>query len=101
MPDPIPTFSHVISSLAYFHLVEPRTSGGDCELAPTISVPQSNDALRGLWALRPLVRAGGFIRETALQAAASGDVVAFGRLYVSNVRPIRPPFLPPATEALA
>ncbi|KAF7342493.1 putative inactive dehydrogenase EasA [Mycena venus] len=88
MPDPLPTFSYVISelaarypSLAYLHLVEPRVSGNSEREAAT---HESNDALHALWAPRPFVRAGGFTRESALEAAENGDLVAFGRQYISN-----------------
>ncbi|KAF7342486.1 FMN-linked oxidoreductase [Mycena venus] len=83
-----PTFSYVISELAarypgfaYLHLIEPRVSGNSSREA---AAHESNDALRALWAPRPCVRAGGFTRKSALGAAESGDLVAFGRLYISN-----------------
>jgi NADPH2 dehydrogenase len=89
MSDPLPSFSYVISelavrypSLAYLHLVEPRVSGNSSREA---AAHESNDALRALWAPRPLVRAGGFTRKSAFEAAESGDLIAFGRLYISNV----------------
>ncbi|KAJ6479016.1 hypothetical protein C8R45DRAFT_1063279 [Mycena sanguinolenta] len=88
MPDPLPTFSYVISELAvrypvlaYLHLVEPRVSGNSSREA---TAHESNDTLRALWAPRPFVRAGGFTRKNALEAAESGDLIAFGRLYISN-----------------
>ncbi|KAJ7691445.1 hypothetical protein B0H17DRAFT_982629 [Mycena rosella] len=88
MSDPLPTFSYVISelaarypSLAYLHLVEPRVSGN---LSREAAAHESNDALRALWAPRPFVRAGGFTRKSAFEAAESGDLIAFGRLYISN-----------------
>ncbi|KAF7341188.1 putative zinc-type alcohol dehydrogenase-like protein YogA [Mycena venus] len=72
MPDPLSTFSYLISilavrhpGLAYLHLVEPST-------------------LCALWAPRPLIRAGGFSRAGALAAAEGGSLVAFGRLFISN-----------------
>jgi 2,4-dienoyl-CoA reductase-like NADH-dependent reductase (Old Yellow Enzyme family) len=90
MSDPLPTFSYVISelatrnsSLAYLHLIESRVSGNSEREA---AAHESNDALRALWAPRPFMRAGGFTRETALEAAEGGDLVAFGRNYISNVR---------------
>ncbi|KAJ7797986.1 hypothetical protein B0H14DRAFT_2618357 [Mycena olivaceomarginata] len=46
---------------------------------------ESNDALRALWAPRPFVRAGSFTRESVLEAAESGDLIAFGRQYISNL----------------
>ncbi|KAJ7776362.1 hypothetical protein B0H16DRAFT_1006417 [Mycena metata] len=90
MADPLPTFSYVISQLAarhpglaYLHLVEPRIDGNTTMDEPS-SAHESNDPLRALWAPRPLIRAGGFTRDGAIKAAESGDLVAFGRLYISN-----------------
>ncbi|KAJ7481910.1 hypothetical protein FB451DRAFT_1444661 [Mycena latifolia] len=91
MPDPLPTFSHVISqlatrhpTLAYIHLVEPRVNGNVAREPGTVGAHESNDALRALWAPRPLICAGGFARADALAAAESGSLVAFGRFYISN-----------------
>lgn len=93
MADPLPTFSYVVSqlaarhpNLAYLHLVEPRISGNATRDDDAVAKHESNDPLRALWAPRPLVRAGGFTREGAIEAAESGDLIAFGRLYISNVR---------------
>ncbi|KAJ7174971.1 hypothetical protein C8R43DRAFT_873038 [Mycena crocata] len=87
--DPIPTLSYAISQIAarhptfaYLHLVEPRISGNTTRT--DIGANESNDALRALWAPRPLIGAGGFTREGALQRAEQGDLVAFGRLFISN-----------------
>ncbi|KAJ7067752.1 hypothetical protein B0H15DRAFT_940643 [Mycena belliarum] len=87
MADPLPTFAYVLSALAarqpglaYVHLIEPRISGNDgCEGG----AQDSNESLRALWP-GPLVRAGGFARAEALQAAEGGDMIAFGRLFISN-----------------
>ncbi|KAJ6550039.1 hypothetical protein B0H19DRAFT_1264901 [Mycena capillaripes] len=93
MPDPLPTFSYIISQLvsrytpglAYLHLVEPRISGNNTREAATIKTHESNDTLCQLWAGRPLVRAGEFTRVGAIEAAeADGVLVAFGRFYISN-----------------
>ncbi|KAJ7473443.1 hypothetical protein FB451DRAFT_1398552 [Mycena latifolia] len=85
MADPLPTFSYIISQLAARHskLAEARIDGDTTR--EDVSVYESNDALRALWALRPLVRAGGLTRADAL-AAESGDLIAFGRLYIANLR---------------
>ncbi|KAJ6550068.1 hypothetical protein B0H19DRAFT_185993 [Mycena capillaripes] len=91
MADPIPQFSYIISqlaarhpNLAYLHLVEPRISGNATRDDNAVGRHESNDTLCALWAPRPLVRAGGFTRAGAIEAAESGDLVAFGRLYISN-----------------
>ncbi|KAJ6550180.1 hypothetical protein B0H19DRAFT_1074053 [Mycena capillaripes] len=91
MADPIPQFSYLISQLAarypdlaYLHLVEPRINGNTTRHDDEVGKHESNDTLRALWAPRPLVRAGGFTRAGAIKAAESGDLIAFGRLYISN-----------------
>ncbi|KAJ6505333.1 NADH:flavin oxidoreductase/NADH oxidase [Mycena sanguinolenta] len=90
MDDPLPTFSYVVSqlaarhsNLAYLHLVEPRIAGSFSAEDP-VRPNESNEPLRVLWAPRPLIRAGGFTRDSALAAAESGDLIAFGRYHVSN-----------------
>ncbi|KAJ7642833.1 putative NADPH2 dehydrogenase chain OYE2 [Mycena rosella] len=84
MQDPLPTFSYLVSelaarhpTLAYLHLIEPRISGDEPRAEGTVGAHESNDALRALWAPRPLIRAGGFDR-------ARCNLVAFGRLFISN-----------------
>lgn len=48
---------------------------------------KSNDFIREIWKPRPLISAGGYNRETALAVAETkGDLVAFGRYFISNVR---------------
>jgi NADPH2 dehydrogenase len=95
MADPLPTFSYVISqlavrhpTLAYLHLVEPRISGGGTRDLETIKKHESNNALAAVWALRALVRTGGFTREGAIEVAEGGEkvLVGFGRWFLSNVR---------------
>ncbi|KAF8868495.1 hypothetical protein BD779DRAFT_1808060 [Infundibulicybe gibba] len=90
MSDPLPQFTHLISTLArthtdlaYIHLVEPRVAGiGD----RTSAAHESNATLRAAWAPRRIITAGGYDRAGALAAAEEeGDVlVAFGRTYISN-----------------
>ncbi|KAJ7739255.1 hypothetical protein DFH07DRAFT_870440 [Mycena maculata] len=91
--DPIPTFSYVIAQLAarhprlaYLHLIEPRINGDSREEIEATGggAHESNDALAALWAPRPLIRAGGFTRAGALKAAERGELVAFGRFFISN-----------------
>ncbi|KAJ7859523.1 NADH:flavin oxidoreductase/NADH oxidase [Mycena olivaceomarginata] len=76
MQDPLPTFSYLVSALAarhptlaYLHLIEPRISGNELRVEGTVGAHESNDALRTIWAPRPLIRAGGFDRASALAAA--------------------------------
>ncbi|GLB35701.1 putative nadh flavin oxidoreductase nadh oxidase [Lyophyllum shimeji] len=90
MEDPIPQFSHFVSTLkrkhpnlAYLHVVEPRISGNDDRL--TDPSRESNEFIRAIWKPLPLIVAGGYIRETALKTAdENGELVAFGRLFISN-----------------
>ncbi|KAF7792773.1 hypothetical protein EIP86_003871 [Pleurotus ostreatoroseus] len=89
MKNPVPQFSHVVSELArrhpsfaYVHVIEPRVDG-----LQDIEIPegQSNDFIRDIWRPRPLISAGGYNREIALDVAETkGDLIAFGRLFISN-----------------
>ena len=47
---------------------------------------QSNDFIREIWSPRPIISAGGYNRDRALEVAETkGDLIAFGRLFISNV----------------
>ena len=96
MHDPIPQFSHFVSSLAvlhphlaFLHVFEPppveeRLDNGDS--AETLE--ESIDFIREIWAPHPLISTGGYTREDALEVAKSkGALVGFGRHFLSNVRP--------------
>lgn len=49
---------------------------------------QSNDFIRKIWLPRPLISAGRYTRESAIaRAEETGELTAFGRLFISNVRP--------------
>ncbi|KAI9058706.1 NADH:flavin oxidoreductase/NADH oxidase [Trametes sanguinea] len=89
MSDPVPTFTYLISrlrtdhpDLAYVHVVEPGISGAsDCSLREG----ESNEFIRKIWQPRPLISAGGYTRDKALQVAEeTGQLIAFGRPFVSN-----------------
>jgi NADPH2 dehydrogenase len=96
MEDPVPQFSHLISSLrdahpdlAYIHVVEPRTAGDkDADLTLARDA-ESNDFAREIWGERDgsvYIAAGGFDRQKALEVVESkGGLVAFGRSFISNV----------------
>lgn len=90
MLDPIPTFSALVKymvehhpRLAYIHAVERRVDGindiGD-------DAQESNDFIFDIWSPRPLILAGGFNRELALDAADRNKsaLVAMGRYFISN-----------------
>ena len=97
MPDPRPTFAYLATALrdvhpnlAYLHATEPRVAG-ITDMAP--SPDASNDFLREIWnggeggEERVFISAGGYSREAALRTAQKqGGLIAFGRLYISNVR---------------
>lgn len=92
MDNPIPQFTHFVTALkskhptlAYLHVVEPRI-GGDGDAGAKWN-HGSNDFIRAAWGSRPLISAGGYSRETALETSEEkGGLIAFGRFYISNVR---------------
>jgi NADPH2 dehydrogenase len=97
MVDPRPTFAYLVTALrdkhpklAYLHVTEPRV-GGITDI--TAHPDEDNDFLREIWNSgeggeeRVFISAGGYTRETALRDAEDkGGLIAFGRLYISNVR---------------
>jgi NADPH2 dehydrogenase len=95
MADPVPTFSHVISEIkrlysnfAYLHIIEPRISGDITLEMSAKNASQSNDFIREIWGDRPLISAGGYTRDTAIQLAErTNALVSFGRHFLANVGP--------------
>ncbi|KAI0818987.1 FMN-linked oxidoreductase [Irpex lacteus] len=89
MKDPIPTFSYIVQQIAerypnfaFLHVIEPRV---DASTDRTPSEEESNDFIRKIWQPRPLISAGGYNRELSIEAAETkGDLIAWGRYYVSN-----------------
>ncbi|KAJ3785650.1 NADH:flavin oxidoreductase/NADH oxidase [Lentinula aff. detonsa] len=103
MADPIPTFTYLVSQLkelypgfAYLHVVEPGISGGAYVERPPLV---SNDFIRDTWLPRPLITAGKYTRETAMEVAekaltraetvglakdSGGELIAFGKLFLAN-----------------
>ena len=87
MTDPMPQFSHIIRRIrdeypdfAYIHLVEPPVD----EVVDMD--PGSNDAFRRMWAPRRFLSANGHTAESAARVAEEkGDVIVFGRYFISNV----------------
>ena len=99
MRDPIPQFSHFVSSLveshpnlAFVHLVEPPPVEERPDTKHLLEFPEeSNDFIRGIWAPRPLISTGGYTREDAIEVAENkGALVGFGRYFISNVRSSTP-----------
>jgi len=90
MKDPKPTFTYLVQQLverypdlAYLHLVEPRLQ--TLEVLSHIPAYEENSFIREIWSPRPFITCGGFNREGALKAAEdTGDLIAFGRLFMSN-----------------
>ncbi|KAL0572971.1 hypothetical protein V5O48_008985 [Marasmius crinis-equi] len=93
--DPIPTYSHLVQelkrshpTLAYIHVVDPRVDGLT-ELDESSIGKRSNQFIRDIWTEgnsgRRLISAGGYGLKTATELAdTKGDLVAFGRSFISN-----------------
>jgi N-ethylmaleimide reductase len=88
--DTVALFSHVLKELSakhigYAHIIEPRaTSAGGSDTVDDKAPVTSRlfrDQFTGV-----LISAGGYSRETAIQAVAEGwaDAIAFGRLFIAN-----------------
>lgn len=94
MSDPVPQFSHLVRSLremhpdlAFLHMIEPGIAGSGDATNTRAHVRESNDIFREIWAPRPFITAGAFTRTAAIaHADERGDLVAFGRLFIANVR---------------
>ncbi|KAL4257046.1 Aldolase-type TIM barrel [Pleurotus pulmonarius] len=91
MEDPKPTFSCLVTQirerfpdLSYIHVVEPRVADMDIRKDSDLSEDEEIDFLRKIWSPRPFVVAGGYTRELALKGAEKGDIIASGRLFLSN-----------------
>ncbi len=97
MEDPKPTFAYLVSQIkekypnfAYIHLVEPRVNGSSTR--ESWPAEWSNDFIRDIWAPRPLISAGGYSRDLAMEVAdKKGDLVAFGRVFIANVSALPSP----------
>ncbi|KAF7376948.1 FMN-linked oxidoreductase [Mycena sanguinolenta] len=92
MTDPIPTFTYLVRALrefpqlAYLHIIEPRIEGaGDWDVG-VHNDWHSNEFIRELWGDRTLISAGGYTRASALGRAERGEIIAFGRAFLANVR---------------
>ena len=93
MAHPEPQFTHLVSNIrnlypdfAYLHVVEPRVDGWADRATIPASQTKERDAIYALWSPKPLISAGGHDRATGLEAAQrSGVLVAYGRLFISNV----------------
>ncbi|KAF8315600.1 FMN-linked oxidoreductase [Clavulina sp. PMI_390] len=92
MPDPIPTFSYIVSQLrdrhprlAYISLVEP-VIGGDND--QTLLDGDSNAPLHAIWQPRPLILSGGWTNNVAgavkVANEKQGVLCGFGRAFIPN-----------------
>lgn len=110
MDDPLPTYSYLITQLrdahpdmAYIHVTESapydeetlRTgvlrsaSGREIPVDTSVPTRDLSDPLRTIWKGngRVFITCDGYNRETALRdAREKGEVVAFGKWFISNVR---------------
>lgn len=92
MKDPKPTFSYLVSrvselypSLSYLHVVEPRLAG-PYDDDSSVEGAESSDFLREIWSPKTYISAGGYTRRSATQRSdETGELIAFGRMFISNV----------------
>ncbi|KAK0455323.1 FMN-linked oxidoreductase [Desarmillaria tabescens] len=92
MVDPKPTFGYLASQLkarqprlAYLHVVEPRMLWMDDRKDEEIGVDEENDFIRSVWSPKPLISAGGYHCQSAIDTAEDkGDLIAFGRHFIAN-----------------
>ncbi|KAJ7269570.1 NADH:flavin oxidoreductase/NADH oxidase [Mycena rebaudengoi] len=92
MLNPVPTFTHIVSEIkrlypdfAYLHVIEPRISADSAIETSAENATQSNDFIREVWGDRPLISAGGYSRDTAIQRSErTNALVAFGRHFIAN-----------------
>ena len=98
MANPVPQFRYIVQQLksrqpdlAYLHVIEPAQSDVDVgvEPEPTLAPSKSNDFARTIWKEwgGVFISAGEYDPERAVKhAEKTGDLVAFGRWFISNVR---------------
>lgn len=100
MTDPVPTYTYLVSqlstlhpSLAYIHVVEPELNSKH-SMKAFPACEQSNDFIRAIWGNRPLISCGDYTRSSGIKTAdEKGDLIAYGRPFVSNVKSIDLPSL--------
>ncbi|EJU01876.1 FMN-linked oxidoreductase [Dacryopinax primogenitus] len=88
MADPKPTFSYLAQEInsrypnfAYLHVTEPRVIGSDdCKVPPE----ENNNFLRQIWRPKVFLDAGGFKEDVADVVPTMGDVIVYGRYFLSN-----------------
>jgi len=102
MKDPVPTYTYLITQiiqrhpdLAYLHVTEKRLESQNKKHNASsdtfVAEGAENDFIRDLWSAygtnqRRLITAGGYTRETGMKVSQlKGDLIAYGRLFISNV----------------
>lgn len=88
--DPSTLFSTVLRllsplGLAYVHLIEPRSTAAGVTDSPNGLAPRTAELFRRSFD-GAMISAGGYDRQSAMDAVAQGlaDAIAFGRLFISN-----------------
>ncbi|KAL0573440.1 Stress response protein nst1 [Marasmius crinis-equi] len=107
MTDPKPTFGYFVAELkkrfphlAYLHVQEPRADGWDT--VDDLPEGVDNDFIREIWGDKVLVSSGGYDRKLAIDTARTkGDVIAFGRHFIANSRPLVPNHRPSTLKEMA
>jgi len=92
MPDPVPTFSEVVTRIrddhpgfAYIHVLEPTTDHRPKEQSGKGIEGESNKFLRDIWGVRPYIANYGFERGSAIETVEREDgLISFGRHFISN-----------------
>jgi len=100
MRDQVPTYTYLVEEirrrhpdLAYLHVEErtlniPGTDNSAWLNQSFAREGDENDFIRRIWSCegKRLIVSGGYTRETAMRTADyKGDIVSFGRLFISNV----------------
>jgi len=92
MPDPVPTFSEVVTRIrddhpgfAYIHVLEPTADYRPKEQSGKGIEGESNKFLRDIWGDRPYIANYGFERDSAIETVErEGGLISFGRHFISN-----------------
>lgn len=93
MPDPVPTFTEVVTrirddhpGLAYIHVLEPTTHHRPVGESETGKFGDSNKFLRVIWGDRPYIANYDLERDSAIELVEKeGGLVSFGHHFISNV----------------
>ena len=93
MPDPIPTFTEVVTRIrdshpgfAYIHVLEPTNHHRPAGESETEKNDDSNKFMRDVWGDRPYIANFDLERDSAIELVEKeGGLVSFGRHFISNV----------------